>query len=177
MFFRHLVASIISLTLILRSSSTIWWILAMLWLVVAVFGRPNRSLSPKLLRPYLNSNAQNCAGGKWCCRVPIYRVQPIFDLRRRIIFQRDRSILDFFHFHKNIYSHGLVQVTVRSRSLKLWLIPLERCTFPDLYWRVLPSTRRGRKLSRPPSHTKRKNAFIVFEKLGILYKIKKNMGN
>ena len=53
------ITSAISLTLIRRSSSPIWWTLAMLSSAVAVFGRPERSSSPKLLRPRLNSAAQN----------------------------------------------------------------------------------------------------------------------
>ncbi|GFX20658.1 transposable element Tcb2 transposase [Trichonephila clavipes] len=50
---------LLSLTLIRWSSSTIWWTLVMVSSVVAVFGRPERSSSPKLLRPRLNSTTQN----------------------------------------------------------------------------------------------------------------------
>ncbi|GFU80125.1 hypothetical protein TNCV_580051 [Trichonephila clavipes] len=49
----------ISLTLIHRVSGTIWLTLMMFSLVVAVFVRPERSSSPKLLRPRSNSAAQN----------------------------------------------------------------------------------------------------------------------
>ncbi|GFX56263.1 hypothetical protein TNCV_2241971 [Trichonephila clavipes] len=53
------ITSAISLKLFRWSSSTMWGILAMFSSVVAVFGRPERSTSPKLLRPRLNSAAQN----------------------------------------------------------------------------------------------------------------------
>ncbi|GFU34173.1 hypothetical protein TNCV_3199651 [Trichonephila clavipes] len=43
------------------SSSTIWGTLAMFSSVVAIFGRPERSSSPKLLQPRLNSAAHNFA--------------------------------------------------------------------------------------------------------------------
>ena len=53
------ITSVISLTLFRRLSNINWWTLAKFSSVVAVFGRPKRSSSPKLLRPRLNSAAQN----------------------------------------------------------------------------------------------------------------------
>ena len=78
--------------------------------VVVVFGRPERSSSPKLLRPRLNSAAQNFTVVNDGAESP-YRLQLIFDLRRRIAFRKqifdDSWILNFVQFHKNTHINSL----------------------------------------------------------------------
>ena len=109
--------SAISLTLIQRSSSTIWWTLAMLSSAVAVF-----AVSQALTATFKFS-CPTFHWGKWWSIVPIHSVQLNFDLRRRIAFQKqifnDRSILNFFHFHKNTHIDSLKRLSTKNCESKL----------------------------------------------------------
>ena len=54
---------------------------------------------------------------------PIYRIQLIFDLRRRIAFQKqifnDGSILDFVYFHKNTHINSLKRLLHTNCASKM----------------------------------------------------------
>ena len=138
--FDMFITSVISLTLIRQPSSTIWWTLAMFSTVVAVFGRPERSSSPKLLRPRLNSAAQNVTvANDGAESLPLYRIQLSFDLRIRIAFQKpmfnDSLVLNFILNSLKRLLHN----NCASKWLKLWLVTVNRWTtkFTSFYLRVL----------------------------------------
>ena len=131
--------SAISSTLIRRLSSTIWLILAMFSSLVAVFGRPERSLSPKVLRPRLNSAAQNFTEVNDGAEFPYTKSNSslicvgVLSFKNKYLMTARYSILSPTH------SNDCYITTARPKWLKLWWVTVNRWTtkFTSFYLRVL----------------------------------------
>ena len=158
--FDMFITSNISLTLIQRSSGTIWWTLAMLLSVVAVFGRTKRSSFPKLLRLHLNSVAQNFTVVNYSAESPYTESNSslisvgVLPFKNKYLMTARYSILAIFiKTLASTHSHDCYITTARSKWLKLWWVSVNRWTtkFTSFYLRVLLSSCWGRKLFRPPS--------------------------
>ena len=146
------ITSVISLTLIRRAFSTIWWTLAMFSSVVAVFGCPERSSSPKLLRPRLNSPAQYFTVVNDGAESPYTESNSssicvgVLSFKNKYLMTDRYSILS--PTHSNI-------TTVRPKWLKFWWVTFDRwiTKFTSFYLRILLSSCWGPKLFRPPSYS------------------------
>ena len=106
--------------------------------------------------------------GKWWCRVPTYRLQLIFDLRRRIAFKNKYLVTARYSILFWTHSNDCYITTARPKWLKLWWVTVNRWTtkFTSFNLRMLLSLCWGQKLFRPLSYMYSKQKFqIIFRKV------------
>ena len=144
----------LSLSLIRRSSITIWWTLAMFSSLIAVLRRPERSSSPKLLRPRLNSAAQNFTVVNDGAEFPYIEFNSSLICVGVLPFENKYLMTPRYSILSSTHPNDCYITTARPKWLKLWWVTANRWTmkFTSFYLRMLLSSCWGRKLFRPPSY-------------------------
>ena len=126
--FDMFITSAISLNLIRRSSSTIWWTLAMFWSVVAVFGRHERSSPPKLLRPRLNSAAQYFTVVNDGAESPYTESNSSLICVGVLPFKNKYLVTARYSILSSTHSNDCYITTAHPKRLKLWWVTVNRWT-------------------------------------------------
>ena len=151
--FNMFITSAISLTFIWWSCRTIWWTFAMFSTIVAVFGRPERSLSPKLLQPRLNSAAQNFTVVNDSAEFPYTESNSSLIFVGVLPFKNKYLVTARYSILSSTHSNDCYVITARPKRLKLWWLTVNRWTtkFTSSHLRVLLSSCWSRKVFGPPS--------------------------
>ena len=121
--------------------------------IVAVFGRPESSSSPKLLRPRLNSAAQNVTLVNAGVKSPYTQSNSSLICVGELPFKNKYLMTARYSILSSTHSNDCYITTVRPKWLKLRWVTVNRRTtkFTSFYLRVLLSSCCGQKLFRSPS--------------------------